>query len=1142
MAYTFQDQSVTEIKDKVGTYDGTIESVANEKIFNEPYTGLRKIGCQSYPYSKTTGLIPVQTNWSLEVWFVYSSEGYFLTLTQGDIEGDIYVGGNDSIVSFHSQDSAKIITADMYVTDSLPSLDSKYFSGFLIEGGIYQLVVTKSSTIWTFYLQGDGVGTIQSKNSEGTPEPFPTPNTRFVFGVNHKENGAKTCGGDLIAAIMYNKTLSQEEIVSIYGSNDAKLKPIWYTNDEMGPFDIQEDTVEEVTLPLSQTGENTETPKLIIKLKSLDILTYYYSDGTEMDGVEGDEIDLGFTETFKVKTKTYIKEQNIIMDLYYIVNDVNYGTNFETEILKANLHLLPNDNPPKISAQTNNVYTSVSCSSAIELINDTYHVNEYSEDLWQTVTITEFINTNGYYYSTDTCSGEPLQASDTVDVTGNADDYSAVVYFKANNSDVTESSLKFQVNTEQAKQSNIQTVTNNINFPLDLDWQLSSNSFVEGSINTFTILVTDESNENNDYDWDLYLINIQESDVKSEFTGELQISKKGGDDFKELSLNDEITFPDNNEDTELTFYLTTTENTYGDWDLELELSKNGLTKNFQTTITVDNQPNPMEFEWLYTNTDDTNVTLGSTDDKVEIKAGENFDLYITLANLDHSHNYLEITSSNIQFKLSDEEEGKRNTEIILDNANMDEINKKLNPITVFIPSGEFPDDEKIDLKLETWSETATEKVEGTIELDIEGANSDAKDEGMSTALIGGIVGGVGALLLIAGILAFLLYKKKKREPELPPPPNFEPYIYGTALESVIEGNDREKLDKMQSLKDALLEEDLQLVRVLKESINSSDADPFCKSIVYIFEEADRSLELIKTFISDEIEKCEEKNALFRSNSFASKMMKNYSKLIGLPYLYRVLGKELFKINNELGYEVEVDVTRVDEDEEINVDVNKWFLAASAQSIFLDIIKSVDYCPMQFRIICNELAVRVEEKYQDAKHTAICGFIFLRVMCPAITTPEAYGLVQNVPNKHARRHLILVAKILQNVANGVNFKEGFMQSLSEFINENKDKAKKFFDDLSDLTPPKKDPKNESDESESSSSEDSEIEEIKNPQVEIPQIVIHSSLATIYRLIYHSQNTINNYLEGKGNEYDKTKVFLMELVDEVGEPIDKKVTKI
>jgi len=82
------------------------------------------------------------------------------------------------------------------------------------------------------------------------------------------------------------------------------------------------------------------------------------------------------------------------------------------------------------------------------------------------------------------------------------------------------------------------------------------------------------------------------------------------------------------------------------------------------------------------------------------------------------------------------------------------------------------------------------------------------------------------------------------------------------------------------------------------------------------------------------------------------------------------------------------------------------------------------------------------------NTTIGGFIFLRFFCPAISSPEAYGILEEPPTPQARRLLILITKVLQNLSNDVEFgsKEPYMAKMNDFIQSNRQKLVAFYEKL------------------------------------------------------------------------------------------------
>lgn len=127
--------------------------------------------------------------------------------------------------------------------------------------------------------------------------------------------------------------------------------------------------------------------------------------------------------------------------------------------------------------------------------------------------------------------------------------------------------------------------------------------------------------------------------------------------------------------------------------------------------------------------------------------------------------------------------------------------------------------------------------------------------------------------------------------------------------------------------------------------------------------------------------------------------------------------------------------------------NRHLLSSVANSLFDRITsqQSIDTVPREIRAIAHFIGDCADEwldesSEQNSRSRLLGGFIFLRcaaccvVVCvyanfyprrffnPAIVTPEAFHLVPNdtVLSTQARRNLLLVTKLLQNLSNGVLF--------------------------------------------------------------------------------------------------------------------------
>lgn len=85
--------------------------------------------------------------------------------------------------------------------------------------------------------------------------------------------------------------------------------------------------------------------------------------------------------------------------------------------------------------------------------------------------------------------------------------------------------------------------------------------------------------------------------------------------------------------------------------------------------------------------------------------------------------------------------------------------------------------------------------------------------------------------------------------------------------------------------------------------------------------------------------------------------------------------------------------------------------------------SAETCPRSVRYICACLQRAVVVKWpleRFVRTRVVSGFIFLRLLCPALLNPRQFGLVTEQPSPAATRSLVMVAKCLQNLANLIEF--------------------------------------------------------------------------------------------------------------------------
>lgn len=203
------------------------------------------------------------------------------------------------------------------------------------------------------------------------------------------------------------------------------------------------------------------------------------------------------------------------------------------------------------------------------------------------------------------------------------------------------------------------------------------------------------------------------------------------------------------------------------------------------------------------------------------------------------------------------------------------------------------------------------------------------------------------------------------------------------------------------------------------------------------------LQFIRTVVEREVESTAQSNVLFRANSMAIRILSALGRLVGEPYLRRVLGDLLIEIcSDDASYDPDAHPPNSDKAASCAAHIGQL-----AERFLKRILENVDAVPPILRIVCADVRRSVGAKFADFWPRAVGAFFFLRFVCPAIAAPSNAGLVVHIPPRNARRTLILITKVLQNIANRTTSSEGWMSSLEDVIAAQTVQVEKFLDALS-----------------------------------------------------------------------------------------------
>ncbi|RPA79455.1 hypothetical protein BJ508DRAFT_415934 [Ascobolus immersus RN42] len=257
-------------------------------------------------------------------------------------------------------------------------------------------------------------------------------------------------------------------------------------------------------------------------------------------------------------------------------------------------------------------------------------------------------------------------------------------------------------------------------------------------------------------------------------------------------------------------------------------------------------------------------------------------------------------------------------------------------------------------------------------------------------------------------------------------------------------------EKYERLVDLLIN-DFDFALAICDQCPSSEMDEMATALLNIFDSRGMAVTLLNALIEREVAKTESESVLLRRNCVATKMLSVFAKWKGADYLRKTLQpilNRLLMVFDKLDLELNPEKTTVTSD---LINQNTGTLQKVTQVFIDEITASAPIVPQSFRTICHTISVCVEKKKfkSDAKWIAVGAFIFLRFFNPAIVAPDTEGLIDTPLTKEVRRGLVLITKIIQNLANNVLFgaKEPWMLNLNDFLTANIVKVAKFLTDIS-----------------------------------------------------------------------------------------------
>ncbi len=202
-------------------------------------------------------------------------------------------------------------------------------------------------------------------------------------------------------------------------------------------------------------------------------------------------------------------------------------------------------------------------------------------------------------------------------------------------------------------------------------------------------------------------------------------------------------------------------------------------------------------------------------------------------------------------------------------------------------------------------------------------------------------------------------------------------------------------EEYSALLELLLDPDLVAVQSLAD-VCHSDRMPLAAALLRVFVHERQEAHLLQVLCEAEIKREEETSTLFRSATLTTSLMDLFMRIVSHPFLEAALGPMLRKIV-ESKQSCELNPMKLENQSEACA--NAEFLLRTLDELTDLIFQSSDACPMTIRYVFGCLQRSVAAKWPQerlVRTRVISGFIFLRLLCPAILNPRQFNLLIDPP--------------------------------------------------------------------------------------------------------------------------------------------------
>ncbi len=237
------------------------------------------------------------------------------------------------------------------------------------------------------------------------------------------------------------------------------------------------------------------------------------------------------------------------------------------------------------------------------------------------------------------------------------------------------------------------------------------------------------------------------------------------------------------------------------------------------------------------------------------------------------------------------------------------------------------------------------------------------------------------------------------------------------------------------------------------------AEEYAEMVMDVVTEEQRQLQVLARMIEEEIANTADEalGSVLRGNNALSKLEGEFVKRKGRAWLKDVLGPVMSGVLSDVAcYEVDPSKVQVllgpgakTEEIESVCALGKESVLQLADSILAAVCcdHSLKTLPMSMRVIAAKTLHCAQQRGVEDALAVAGGFLWLRVLSPALTSPGSSGILGDSPpilHENQRRRVLLATKLVQGASNNVPFgkKEPHMLQFNDFIQRASGDVKQF----------------------------------------------------------------------------------------------------